>query len=262
MPFLDTPDHNYFRRWEAAEPRSIVVLLHGFGEHSGHYHRLALSLADAGHDVWAIDHTGHGLTGGERGRFGSVAELALAASALQRTATARLGPLPVFLVGHSLGGVTAALMAVGGERVDGLVLTGAPLSGRPAQIPAEIVFSTDESYLDALATDPLAFDTAPAEEALWVALDSVVDALVAGLPSLELPVLLVNGQQDPLAPLAEAQAWAARLRRADVVAIADGHHDIVNDSAHREVAQVIKQFLERQLESIPAGVSIPTATSA
>ena len=70
MPFLPAIEGNfYYRHWDCESPRAAVLLLHGFGEHSGHYHRFAGALVHSGFDVWALDHEGHGLTGGVSGRF-------------------------------------------------------------------------------------------------------------------------------------------------------------------------------------------------
>ena len=62
----------YYRHWAAAEPRAVVIFLHGFGEHTGLYHRYGFALNAAGIDLWAVDQFGHGLSPGERGDFGSI----------------------------------------------------------------------------------------------------------------------------------------------------------------------------------------------
>jgi alpha-beta hydrolase superfamily lysophospholipase len=72
MPFFDTEHGSvYYRHWAAAEPRAAVIFLHGFGEHSGLYHRLGFTLNAAGIDLWGPDQLGHGQTPGPRGDFGS-----------------------------------------------------------------------------------------------------------------------------------------------------------------------------------------------
>jgi len=68
VPFFDgSTGRVYFRAWHAAVPRSAaVIFLHGFGEHSGLYHRLGDALTAQGIDLWALDEIGHGLTEGDR----------------------------------------------------------------------------------------------------------------------------------------------------------------------------------------------------
>ena len=77
MPFLNTDDGRaYYRHWAAPEPRAAVVFLHGFGEHTGLYHRYGFALNAAGIDLWAVDQFGHGLTPGERGDFRTLEDTA------------------------------------------------------------------------------------------------------------------------------------------------------------------------------------------
>ena len=70
MPFRHRHGRAYYRHWAAAEPRAAVVFLHGFGEHTGLYHRYGFALNAAGIDLWAVDQFGHGLSPGDRGDFG------------------------------------------------------------------------------------------------------------------------------------------------------------------------------------------------
>lgn len=42
----------YYRHWACPQPRAAVIFLHGFGEHTGLYHRYGFALNDAGIDVW------------------------------------------------------------------------------------------------------------------------------------------------------------------------------------------------------------------
>jgi alpha-beta hydrolase superfamily lysophospholipase len=56
----------YFKAWRVPAPRTAaVVLLHGFGEHSGLDHRLGNTLNTSGIELWALDEIGHGLSDGE-----------------------------------------------------------------------------------------------------------------------------------------------------------------------------------------------------
>lgn len=255
MPFLDEQRRSYYRRWTTASPRGVVVLLHGFGEHGGHYHRFAHDLGERGLEVWGLDLPGHGLSSGERGRFGSVADLAAAATPLVDRARHQHPDLPLTLVGHSLGGVTAALMVSLGLRPEALVLTGTPLSGLPIDVVADPVMSLDESYLDALAVDPLGFDTAPAEPALWESIAEVRQELEAGLPDTAVPTLFLNGDRDAFAPVTLARDWAALLPNARVEVVQDGHHDVVNDLQHRQVAEIVGHFLLNAVRPTHQGVT-------
>ncbi len=98
------------RDWEPeGDPRAVVALVHGLGEHSGRYEHVAARFPAAGLAVRALDLRGHGRSPGARGatRFEpAVADLA----ALVRGCGER--GAPVFVYGHSLGALIAALWLV------------------------------------------------------------------------------------------------------------------------------------------------------
>src|SRR5206468_3430727 len=111
MPFFDSPDARlYYRAWEVDRPVAGFVFLHGGGEHSGQFSRLASRLNAAGVAVWAIDHQGHGISGGDRGMVRSLDVLARDALSLVGIVRERHPVLPLVLGGHSLGGWTTALV--------------------------------------------------------------------------------------------------------------------------------------------------------
>src|SRR4051794_38704045 len=93
------------RQWEPDGPvRAVIGLVHGLGEHSGRYGHVAARLTDAGYAVCAFDLRGHGASGGRRGdtRF----EAAFAdIDRLLADAADRYPERPLFLYGHSLGGL-------------------------------------------------------------------------------------------------------------------------------------------------------------
>src|SRR5690606_19759156 len=49
--------------WESRNPRGVVQLVHGLGEHALRYEHVARALVLRGYSVWADDHRGHGATG-------------------------------------------------------------------------------------------------------------------------------------------------------------------------------------------------------
>jgi alpha-beta hydrolase superfamily lysophospholipase len=110
--------------WIPDPPASrTIVLVHGLGEHSGRYERLALWLADRGFRVRTYDHRGHGRSGGPRATLHHAKDLLHDLGAMIDSATGSGAP-PVWLLGHSMGGMIAARYALSGEReLAGLVLS-------------------------------------------------------------------------------------------------------------------------------------------
>lgn len=255
MPFFEgVGGRIYYREWLAEVAVANVLLIHGFGEHTGHYHRLAYALNSAHLNVWGLDHIGHGHSSGPRGMFGSVDDLTANAVTLLDRVTHHHPQRPIVVVGHSLGALTAAQVAFARPAViRGLVMTGAPLHGLPEQATdvAEPVMSRDASYLDALANDPLGFDTVAAEPALWRALAAAGDTVRARLPELGIPTLLINGEHDVFATPDRARVFATTLSRGEAVAIPGGYHDIPNDVAHRHVAAHITRSIRLWCAAAP-----------
>lgn len=252
MPFFDGAEGRvYYRSWPAAEPRAGVVFLHGYGEHSGLYHRFAAALNQRGVSLWALDEIGHGLTDGPRGVVRSLDALEANARRLAALAAAEAPGLPLVLAGHSLGAAAAALAIT---RDPGpfaaAVLSGAPLapvSWFDAAAPDNGLalelddLSADPHYLDQLENDPLGF--LESEGPPLAALPAAWDELATSFAAVAVPVLLVHGERDVVAPAADSRAWAQRIERVRLFEVPGARHDILNETAHAPVAAEIAAFV-------------------
>jgi len=117
-------------------PRACVVLVHGWGEHSGRYQELATELFDREFAVWRYDQRGHGKSGGIRGhapRFQSLIEdLDLVTTyALKRTE----GDGPLLMVGHSMGGLVTLRACQVGAIASAAMVCSAPWLSTAAPLP-------------------------------------------------------------------------------------------------------------------------------
>ncbi|WP_072803915.1 alpha/beta hydrolase [Rhodococcoides yunnanense] len=252
MPFFDgVSGPIYYRHWAAEVPRVNVVFLHGYGEHSGLYHRFANSLSADGADVWALDHIGHGLSTGERGNFGSLRHLGADASTLAGLARVSAPGLPVVVAGHSLGSVVATLAALNSpSSYAGAVISGAPLSPVPWMDPDAEQFdldpselSTDPFYLDALVNDGLAFVSSDFGELLGRELPRAWSRFDADLATLRLPVLAVHGELDRISPIEGVRRWVGRLPGLELREVGGARHDVLNEASHRSTAARIANFV-------------------
>jgi alpha-beta hydrolase superfamily lysophospholipase len=115
----------YWQAWDPESPRGLVVLVHGVHEHSGRYAHVAERLNRAGYAVHTLDHEGHGRSGGTRGNIGSMKGLLADLQHVREQAVAEHPGLPLFVVGHSMGGLVALdhLVSHGQEGVAGLVVS-------------------------------------------------------------------------------------------------------------------------------------------
>lgn len=130
MPFLDHESGRvYYRHWAAEDPRAAVVFLHGFGEHTGLYHRYGFALNTAGIDLWALDQLGHGLSPGARGQLGTIEDSSALAEALTASVEITRPGIPIVAQGHSYGSVvTLFRLLENSGRYRAAVISGAPLT--------------------------------------------------------------------------------------------------------------------------------------
>lgn len=254
MPFLDTEHgHMYYRHWAAADPHAAVIFLHGFGEHTGLYHRYGFALNTSGIDLWAVDQMGHGLSPGERGDFGSIEDSSALADTLTELAARERPGIPLIAQGHSFGSVvTLFRLLEQPQRYRAGVISGSPLAPIAELLDSDASFELDPSwlssdpfYLDSLENDPLAFvgaDGAP----LTRELDRAWDHFGPALPKLTVPTLAVHGEADPIAAVGAVRAYAEQIEALQVREFPGARHDILNESVHGEVAAAIVDFIDEQ----------------
>ena len=124
------------RWWPHPEPKAAVALVHGIGEHSGRYAHVATHLMLHGYAVFAFDLRGHGRSEGEpRAYVASFDDYVADLDRFLSHVRAETGGLPLFLMGHSLGGGIAAYYVT--ERGTG-GLAGLVLSSAALKIPADL----------------------------------------------------------------------------------------------------------------------------
>ncbi|MFC3962554.1 alpha/beta hydrolase [Nocardia jiangsuensis] len=150
MPYLiGARGRLHYRRRPLADPRAVLVLLPGSGQHSGHYHRFAALLGRAGIEAWLFDTAGQGLSEGDPAVPGTLAELTADAAALLGAVRVERPAEPLVLMGHSLGAATAlGLLADSAPALAGLVLCGTPpraiAAPPPPGLPVLAVHGVDD----------------------------------------------------------------------------------------------------------------------
>lgn len=96
----------FVRGWEPdSNPKALVALVHGLGEHTGRYEHVAKAFTDAGYAMVGFDLRGHGKSTGIRGHFPSLDAVMQDIRNFFVFLTQRYPQIPQFLYGHSLGGL-------------------------------------------------------------------------------------------------------------------------------------------------------------
>ncbi|XP_034065305.1 monoglyceride lipase isoform X1 [Gymnodraco acuticeps] len=104
--------HLFCRYWEpAGPPRALVYIAHGAGEHCGPYDEIAQRLKELSMLAFAHDHVGHGQSEGERMNVKDFQVYIRDSLQHVDLMKSRHPGLPVFIVGHSMGGAISILMA-------------------------------------------------------------------------------------------------------------------------------------------------------
>ena len=117
------------------DPRALVALAHGLGEHSGRYDELVGRLVARGLAVYALDHRGHGRSEGRRSlveRFdGLIADFSARAEAARAAWPGR----DLLLLGHSMGGAVALATALAHPGLARALVLSAPAIGADPDVP-------------------------------------------------------------------------------------------------------------------------------
>ncbi len=255
----------HWQGWSAAdEPRAVVTIAHGYGEHLDRYERVATELASAGYQVYGLDHHGHGRSEGKRGQVSLSDAVTDLDQLIVSVAKARHPDLPQFLLGHSMGGAIALRYAIAHQqRLTGMVVS-APLAsvsdgrlmqnigkllGRlaptvPATRVAPKLVSRDPSVVEAYKTDPLVHHgmiSAGVAREFILHTESLPDAV----PQITLPTLLIWGTSDLLCPPAGAEMVATRIGSNDLTVrpYAGLYHEILNEPERDQVIADVLAWL-------------------
>lgn len=274
--------------WTVEQPRAVVQISHGLGEHALRYAALAAELNVAGYSVYAADQRGHGATGlaqhgGDRSKMGRLGPGGLRATVDDirqlGVQVAREHPeVPLVLLGHSWGSLmvqmlvnTPALAHYAGVVLVGTAyrmpgsMDGGDLTRRHR--PAKGSPGAPGNGFEWLSRDVEAQQRAAADELMFPAevlkLFGVADGLrLFGRPSRHLvadvPLLIVVGDDDILGGRASAtklrRAYLERSKLSDVElhVYPDARHEILNETNRDEVVRDLLAWLERHV-SPPGG---------
>ncbi|WP_067696893.1 alpha/beta hydrolase [Nocardia jejuensis] len=259
--------------WQAwlpdGDPRAVVVIVHGYAEHSGRYAHLATRLNEDGIAAYALDHIGHGRSEGARANVGSLDAAADNVATLLELASDRHPGLPRFVFGHSMGGLTVSYLATRGPlRVDGVALSGPavvveggnPVSRLLAPLVSRIAPNLPVVKLDStlVSRDPEVvrdYDADPLNHHGGVPARTAHEMLRAGefvtghLSNLTAPLLVQHGTADGLAsPTGTDLIEKGAASKDKTVIRYDGlFHEIYNDPEQDKVMTDLIDWLDAHL---------------
>lgn len=256
----------FVRSWQpTGAARGVVVICHGFNSHSGYYVAVGERLAAEGFAVYALDLRGRGRSDGERYYVRSIAEWTDDVGTAVTLAKSRHAGLPVFLLGHSAGGVISCLYALEHQReLAGFICESfafqlpapdfalAALKGLSHLAPHAHVlrlknedFSRDPAVVAAMNADPLIANES--QPTLTVAeLARADERLKHEFPRVTLPVLILHGTADKATKPRGSETFYESAGSADkTLKLYEGHyHDLLNDLENDVVMSDIVGWLQ------------------
>lgn len=234
-------------------PQSVVLLVHGLGEHSSRYEYVATALVADGHAVFTLDHRGHGRSEGQRVQIRHFSDFTDDIDTYAREVRAAHPDVPFFVLGHSMGGLVAlGYVTEHPEGVAGLIvsataatppshISGATIAaGRViariapgfgvAALPLDKV-SRDPDVVRAYFADPLISSGQKVRARLGAEMLKAMGTIDSALPGLTLPVLILHGGDDAITDVDASRRLDERIGSQDktLTIYAGLFHEIFNE---------------------------------
>lgn len=252
--------------------RAALVISHGFKAHGGLYTWTAEQFVKSGLAVYVIDHRGHGNSGGDRYEVKNVSEFIEDLDQLIDTVKKREPGLPVFLLGHSAGGVMGAVYSLDHQdKLAGFIcesyafgvyapdLALAVLKGISHLAPhlhvldlKNVLFSRDPAVVSALDHDPL-IPQMNYPAGTVAALVRATERLKAEFASITLPVFIVHGTADKATEPAGSQRFydSAGSKDKTLKLYQDHVHDLLADIGKEQVVADMIAWVDARISAAP-----------
>jgi acylglycerol lipase len=274
----------FVRSWRpGTNTRGVVVIVPGFNSHSGYYGWVAQQLTASGLAVYAVDLRGRGQSDGERFYVEKLADWVSDVGTVMALAKSRESGLPVFLLGHSAGGVVSCIYTLEHQaELAGFICESfafevpapdfalAVFKGLSHVAPHAHVyhlknedFTRDPRAVQAMNEDPLIADeTQPIQTAAEMV--RADERLKNEFPRITLPLLILHGTADKATKFSGSQLFYAKSGSPDkTIKLYEGHfHDLLNDIDKESVIADIKNWIDARLPAAAPDSSCTPSSSS
>lgn len=266
----------YWRSWTPPRSVGVIVVLHGLAEHGGRYQETAEAFVSNGWAVYAGDLRGHGqspdVAGAGRVHVNRFTDYFLDVEAFVELARQNHGDLPLFLMGHSMGGlITISYVLQSPAALAGAIISSPALGTHPEfklptllrllvkvldrlaprlRFPSDLdtsAISRDPEVVQAYIDDPLVSHKVSAR---WYAeILRAMDRAHANAPNLQIPMLLMQSGADRLVDPAAPARWKQAALEGPVELVHwDGlYHEMFNEPEKKQVRRRALDWLQRRL---------------
>ncbi|MDV3350584.1 lysophospholipase [Leptothoe sp. LEGE 181152] len=260
----------FYQAWyPSGTAKAILALVHGFGEHCDRYSTVTTALTQAGYAIFGFDNQGHGRSEGQRGHINRWQDYRDNVRAFLTQVRQHEPNLPLFVLGHSLGGLIVLDFALNAPQgLTGIIISGPPI--RPVGIakPYLVVIaralsgiwprfsmdvgagaetlSRDPAIVNQTEDDPLTHSMATVR---WGTECLVAIATVRrNIAQLQVPILLVHGSADKVNDVEGSEEIFARITSDKTLKIYPGsYHEPHNDLDRNQVMDDVIEWLDNHL---------------
>ena len=252
-------------------PKALICIVHGMGEHSGRYPHFVEYFVPKGYAVFALDHRGHGKSGGQRGHMPNYESMMTDMDKFLAEANALFPDATKFMYGHSMGGNVAANYAIRRKpKIKGLLLSSPyfrlafnppawkvsvgklmagiiPSLSQPTGLDASTI-SREPKEVEKYKNDPLVHDKMSA--AFFVNISAAGEYAIENAAKLSVPTLVVHGDGDKLISYQGSEAFvAASNGMATLKGFEGRYHETQNDLGKEEVFAFEEAWFEKILSA-------------
>lgn len=261
----------YYQCWlPSTDPKAILLVVHGWAEHSGRYTNLVNYFVPKGYAICALDHRGHGKSEGRRGYVERFSDYLDDLKTFFDIVRSEHGDAKIFLVGHSMGGTIATAYSIRNQHdLAGLIVSGVGVkpgsSLSSAIIPlAQILslllprlgimvldasaISQDKAVVDAYVNDPLVY-RGKITCRFGVEILATLRKLPSEMPEINLPILIMHGTADRLCDPEGSRILYERADSRDkTLKLYEGfYHEIFNEPGHKQVLADMEAWLAARI---------------
>ncbi len=244
----------YYQRWLPEDAiKAVLMVAHGYAEHSGRYMNLVNYFVPRGYAVYALDHRGHGRSDGKIDEVGEFANFVTDLKTFFDLIREEHPDKKIFLIGHSMGSVISLLYTLEYQHeLAGLATSGGgiakpgdpPMPPRPANQPLDSSrLSRDPEVIKAYDNDPLVY-RGPIPQTMSAGMSGRTRQLAEDVKKIKLPVIIMAG--DGGADGARSQVLYDYIGSEDktLKRYTELRHEIFNEPEHLTVMADLETFLE------------------
>ena len=261
----------YYQAWlpRNRQQRAVLVNLHGLGDHSGLYPTIANHFPPHGIAVYAFDMRGNGRSPGQRAYVGSWKEYRGDLHAFLARVREWEPGLPVFVLGHSLGGLVVLDYALHYPAGLSGVITAAPPLGRLGVPPILMALgrimsrvwprfslevgmdlsglARDPAVVETVLTDPLFHRRGTAR--LSTEVTAAIERVQNQAASFSVPLLILHGSADRMVPPDGSRRFFSKVCCPDreFREYPDAYHGLFADIGYQEVLTDLEHWLEDRI---------------